>query len=353
MDSFLDFLSRPYAGFASVLVFLLALALLWFILGRLFIARRRGLYLAVLFVLNLTISYWVIMEGYFRFVYNESDSRSTLQTHKMWERKNVRFNDFRFRDDVDYGPLRWKPNLVLLVGDSLQWGQGVEFKDTVTSRLRGAFPEYAFLNLSSPGWSTLVELLRFEEIVSSGFVPRIFVLNYYMNDIDSYEDIARAAFGREGTRRLYSLRFSYSAQVIYTRLGNYFSQGVNNYARLLANTYAGPSFPRHKYTLMGLINHAQTTGARVLVVVWPALPVQEEALEELNSIRVLVIEVLQEGSVDYIDLYPRLLGLDRKAQTANKFDVHPGPAVHKIAAEAIAGWISKTNASENRSRPGM
>jgi hypothetical protein len=353
MDSLLDFLSRPYAGFATVFGFLLVLSLLWFAIGKLFLASRvRRLYLVILFILNLTVAYWVIMEGYFRFVYNESDSRSTLQTHKMWERKNVKFNDFRLRDDIDYGPLRWKRNVVLLVGDSIQWGQGIEFKDTVTSRLRRSAPEYEFLNISSPGWSTLVQLLRVENIMTSGFVPKIFILNYYMNDIDSYEDIARAAFGMKGTRRIHSLRFSYSAQNAYSRLGNYLSKGVNNYASLLASTYDGPSFLRHKNTLRRLITYARMSGAKVLVVVWPALPVQEEALDELNSKRKLVIKVIEDEGIDYIDLYPRLLDLDRRSQTANKFDVHPSAAVHGIAAEVIAGRILETNKSEHWPRAG-
>lgn len=341
MASFIDFLSRPYAGFATVLAFLVALSLLWLVIGRLFLVRRtRWLYLLVLFVLNFTIAYWVIMEGYFRFIYNESDSRSILQTHKMWLRKNVRFNDFGLRDNINYGPFRWKRNLVFLVGDSIQWGQGIEFEGTVTSRLRSDYPEYAFLNLSSPGWSSRIQLMKVENIMSNGFIPRMFILNYYMNDIDAYEDIARTAFGKKGTRTIYSLRFSYSAQTAYSRLGNYLEEGVNSYASLLVSAYRSPSFLWHKDTLRRLITAARNSGARVLVVVWPALPVQEEALKELNSTRRQIVEVMKEDSIDYIDLYPMILDMDRKSQTANKFDVHPSAAVHEIAAKEIAGWIS-------------
>jgi hypothetical protein len=347
MDSFLDFLSRPYAGFAAVFGFLLVLSLLWFAIGKLFLARRiRRLYLVILFILNLTVACWVIMEGYFRFVYNESDSFAILQTHKMWFKKNVRLNDFGLRDDKDYAPLRGRKDLIFLLGDSYQWGQGIDFKDTVTVHLQESCSEYTFLNISGQGLSTSIELDNFKKMLSYGFIPKITVLNYYMNDIDSYGEIVRSDSISRNNLIINSLRFSYSIQHIYARVAGFTSKEQNLYAQLLADAYHGPSFNKHKEVILDIVHLARTNSARLLVVIWPALPVQEELNNDLNSTRKIVIDVLEKNNVEYIDLLPEISGLNRKSQIAGKFDAHPSAAVHKISADLIAGWIAG-NGSNN------
>lgn len=302
----------------------------------------------VLFVLNLAIMCWVMMEGYFRFIYDASDPFIALQTHRMWYERNVKLNDFGFRDDIDYASLKGNDHIVFLFGDSFQWGQGVKFKDTLTSHLRGNFSKHNIMNLSILGWSTLDEFRALTQIVAAGYRPKIVVLNYNMTDIDNKGKKAAMAIGRERMHALHSLRFSYSMQNIYSRIINVMSNGQDSYAGLLSDSYKGSMFNGHKNVLLKFIRFTRTIGARCLFVIWPALPVQDETVKELNSARNLVVKVFNEGHVDYIDLYPKLLSLDRKSQTANKFDMHPSATVHGIAAEAIAGWILDTNKSDNR-----
>lgn len=338
-DGAVGFLARPYLGYFSVLLCLLFFAGCLFLAGRFIgLNRTRRLGSVALFVVNLSIAYWIVVEGYFRFAYDASNGFGIISTHARWMKRNVRLNSGFFRDEKEYLPLKGKSNLVFLIGDSVQVGQGIRYEETVAALLQEELGNYSFMNIAKPGINTDFQNTLLELLLDGGYRPELVILNYVLNDIDHGNRLASSYYLRNISlfTKLHFLRFTYSAQFLYAwSLAGKIGQ---DYEEMLIAAYNGAPFEEHAKKLLELLGLAKSIGARNFVVLWPVTPVQLH--EEWNAARKKVIDFLKEEQIEFVDLYPLISGMSPSEQMANRFDHHPSGMVHGIAAHAIADRIS-------------
>jgi len=77
---------------------------------------------------------------------------------------------------------------VAVLGDSFMWGYGVEDDEVFAHVLTREIPDSDAVNLAANGYSTVQELIRFED-VGVDYDPDVVVVGFYWNDLeDNFDD---------------------------------------------------------------------------------------------------------------------------------------------------------------------
>src|SRR3989344_6854481 len=87
--------------------------------------KRKKILLAISFFIVCAVLIFSVFEGYFRYVYDESDGLGFLQVNKRWQERHVIYNNF-FKRDRDFKVE--KPVGVIrigVLGDSITFGAGI------------------------------------------------------------------------------------------------------------------------------------------------------------------------------------------------------------------------------------
>ncbi len=115
--------------------------------------------LTINFLISLIIFF--SLEIYYRFIYDKSDSFCLLKTNEKWFKRHWRTNTLGFRDiEYDTESIKDK-NIIIILGDSLAAGQGIEKEQGRFSNLLEGYinknneKKYIVLNFARAGWSSI------------------------------------------------------------------------------------------------------------------------------------------------------------------------------------------------------
>lgn len=227
-----------------------------------------------LLVTYFTIALLLLMgEGYFRFVYAESDGLPTLASQN-WLARYWHTNTLGFRDPD------WKPEqlqghkTVLVVGDSFAAGWGIpnpddRFGNVLAKRLGD---QYAVINLGKPGASTVEETENLQKYPLDKV--DVVVLQYYLNDIEN----AALSIGLDPkldpTKGMPTwVNESYLSNFLYWRLIDRFQpeqEGTQTYWDWLYSMYDNSTvWGIHQKQLEQFADTVTQKGAKLIVVIFP------------------------------------------------------------------------------------
>jgi len=235
---------------------------------------------------------------------------------------------------------------VLVLGDSIVWGQGVDPHQTLPSLLQEDLG-VPVLPAGKCGWSTVDQLLW---LGKSRVRPRAVVLAYTFNDIqDALTDPegAYASMQREWFdaphRKIPLLGRSYLFDAFVYRLRELGDAGEYE-AWVLASYTDEEAVARHLEQLAAMAAWSRAHGAGLVACVWPAqgpdpsppfLEVEERfaaRLREVLGAPVLLLRpALREAGIREIRDY-----------RAGPREGHPGPEVHRVAAEQLLPYLRGT-----------
>lgn len=102
--------------------------------------------------------------------------------HQQFERLPTRTNAEAMRDPPLTPARKNAPRRVLLLGDSIAFGRGVDDAATIARQLETHWPKTAVFNAGVPGFDTVQELSRLERI-GPLVRPHLVILEWYRNDI--------------------------------------------------------------------------------------------------------------------------------------------------------------------------
>jgi hypothetical protein len=94
----------------------------------------------------------------------------------------VRINSKGLRDKEHECQRQRKKKRILVLGDSMVWGWGVEAQDRFTDRLEASIPDVEVVNAGVPGYSTDQELIWLER-EGLKYRPDLVILVLYFNDV--------------------------------------------------------------------------------------------------------------------------------------------------------------------------
>ncbi|MBI1278152.1 MAG: hypothetical protein GC179_08495 [Anaerolineaceae bacterium] len=228
---------------------------------------------------GLLVTYFTILllllagEGYFRFVYAESDGLPTLAS-KNWLARYWHTNALGYRDpDLDIEKLADKKT-ILIDGDSFAAGWGIASPDDRFGNVLGKRlgNEYVVINIGKPGASTIEETDNLKTYPLK--TVDVVILQYYLNDIEN----AALSIGLDPkldpTKGMPAwANESYLANFVYWRMVDRFQpakEGTQTYWDWLYSMYDNSTVWKiHQKQLDDFVDAATQKGAQLIVVLFP------------------------------------------------------------------------------------
>lgn len=292
----------------------------------------------LLVALSCALSFLVI-EGYFRFVYDECGGiSSTLSGMRWFERHWRPVNAGGFRDDEHPAERLAGKRTVFVLGDSFAAGHGIpDYRDTfplVLGRELGA--DWEVVALAQCGWNIkeYCDALATYEYQR----PEVVVLALFVNDIESSSGTIldkeyRTSVAPDGltgalVNSSYALSLAYSYWIM-PRL-------VPNYIGILFTQYENKeTWEAYTRQLDQFTREVEARGARLIVVPFPLL-------QDVHSSKVITDKItgfFRGRNVEVLDLVPHLKDMSIVQLCASRLDVHPSELVHKLVADLLKKQI--------------
>jgi lysophospholipase L1-like esterase len=230
---------------------------------------------------------------------------------------------------------------IIVLGDSVTFGEGVKWEDTYTYRLQDRLhkevsPTIEVLNFGVSSWSTTDEIAYLEQ-QGQAFQPDVVLLAYFLNDanyaggLDLWEEF-RASYEAA------VLRHSYLFSYVYARIGQqvYGRRYVEHTLQdALSHT---AEWERSMHLLHKGSVIANRIGAQYGVIIFPFMYRLDDSYPFV-VIHDMIKQVCQEHDIPVLDLFPAYRGHKDTSLWAHPSDQHPNEIGHEIAAETIANFL--------------
>ena len=233
---------------------------------------------------------------------------------------------------------------VLLLGDSMAWGFGVERDETFQKLLGDRFPDVDVVNDAVPGFGTDQELLLLEE-QGLGFHPDLVLLLFHPNDLlnntwPRQYGYPKPVFRTDGSGLrlenvpvpggwLYelgtrTLRRSFILHEIWKRT-----------MEPTQDLHASPmlAWDVTERLLARMRDVSTNSGARFAVITFPWVD------DRTNRLLDRVREIIDRNRITHVDLRPALTG--RIAALLDPATQHWTPEGHRVVADALAPALSE------------
>lgn len=304
--------------------------------------KTKKILLAVGFFVVCAVLAFSVFEGYFRYVYDESDGLGFLQVNKRWQQRHVVYNNY-FKRDRNFEVEKEKGFIRIgVVGDSITFGQGIEdvnnrFSNLLEEKLRSNNLNAQVYNLGVPGLDTHEEIEFYEDVSHLNF--DVIVLQYYPNDIQPTDKgepstiISENAYPNELIK--WATQKSTFLDFIYWRFSSKYATTFNNLGSHYLNMYNSEEIlNNHKEELSDFINELKKENKEIVVIIFPFIELigpNYPATEAHNKLQ----DFFKSQDIQTIDLLDDLKGANWKDLVASKFDTHPNEKVHNLAAEKL------------------
>ena len=310
--------------------------------------RRLTLAYALAWCAGGLLAACLLLEVYFRHVYDATDANAGLHTARLWYTRHVHYNSWGFRDH-EYEPLsRFDDHLrVLVLGDSFAFGRGInrdsdllgpQLTKALEQRLATPQPVTVF-NISRDGWTTEEELAVFES-AGRTVAPHLVVLVYMLNDVtDSVPFRAARHPTLDGWASLRQRSVFFDFFIWHVYIGG--PVDPLNYVPPEVHYYQDDAvFAAHSTGIEHLITTVRAARAELFVVLYPYLIIpahtgpQRQALDQLQAL-------FARHGVPTLDV-SRLADTTDPRYVVNPFDAHPNEELTRIVAQGIAAHLPES-----------
>jgi len=336
---FKDFL--PYIV-GILAVFLLFVIFVFRLLKSSYALKTKKILLAFVFFIVSMVLTFSIFEGYFRYIYDESDGLGFLQVNKRWQERHVIYNNF-FKRDRDFkveksdGIIR-----IGVLGDSITFGAGIanpkdRFSDILQKNLQESGINAEIYNLGVPGLDSHEEIKLYQDLSYLNF--DIVVWQYFLNDIQPEDKgepakiISQDAYANDFVRQL--SKSSTFFDFLYWRFSSKYSSTFDQLGTHYLSMYANESTLRnHGQELSGFIEELKAQNKKIIVIIFPFMELlgpNYPATEAHNKLQYF----FKTQDIQTIDLLDDFRSSNWRDLVASKFDTHPNEKVHKLAAEKL------------------
>lgn len=284
-------------------------------------------------------------EAYLRIFYITTDSYGFTAMNYHWYANFYwgRFNSLGFRDHEPKPDPENSLMRVAVVGDSFAVGHGMADIDQTFPQLieRGLGETHDVLLVAQSGWDSDVETFELDRFPLR---PQTVILSYYLNDIDYLLQDAQASpdanfdFIEDANVQWFVLNF-FVPNYLYYNIAQFSSQTrARNFVADLVDAHTDDAiWARHTPNLAAMVDWARTHDARLIVAVWPHLA----AIDATQPATSRVSSFFRQAGAEVVDLSEVLRGESPASLIVNRFDAHPGPLAHRLAAEALLAQIAQ------------
>ena len=322
----LVWLARRIAGEARALEWVKNLALLFSTLVVMVFASEIGL--RVLFsgitTTNDNSSYW---------------ARRWLEAHQNTNRLRFREREFSMQKAAGV-------NRIVVLGDSFTYGQGVEEEDRFTNRLQAALGgrsrAFEVLNFGAAGAQTEDELRVLENTVI-GIHPDFVLLQWFVNDVEGDQKFRNPRSLPPAHASLRSVLHSRSAlYYVLERQWGLVQEKLGweaTYEAYMLDRLRDPTTPdarRADAVLSEFAQRCRENHVPLGIVLFPNLGMISGPNYSFDFLHERVLAWCRREGIDCLDLRRVMReSAERIELLLNRFDGHPSPEAHRIAAEEI------------------
>jgi hypothetical protein len=283
------------------------------------------------------------VELFLKLFFAQSDTFSYTLANRNWVERYWILNSRGYRD-VEWAKVDLdRKKKILVLGDSLAAGYGLENIDDRFSNLLGEKlrDDYLVMNIASPGLSTRQEI---EKVKGFPYKPEILILQYYINDIRQAGEDKNQTFELPKPSPLFQplVENSYAVNFLYWRTVRLQPQAwQQEYWFWLKGLYQDPEiWWLHQQELITLIDGAASEHVRLIVVIFPALN-DVEGSKEITS---KVANLFAERGVPVVDVALLVEGMQPEQLVVNPWDAHPNKWLHRLVADQLYEKVLNTEA---------
>jgi hypothetical protein len=277
---------------------------------------------------------FMAVEFFFKTIFAQSDTFSYTLANRNWVERYWIVNSMGYRD-VEWNKIDLNSKKkILVLGDSLAAGYGIENIEDRFSNLLGEKlgNDYLVMNIASPGLSTRQEV---EKVKGFSYKPEILILQYYINDIRQAGEDKNQNFDLPEPLPLLKplVENSYAFNFLYwrtVRLGPQTWQ--QDYWSWLKSLYHDPDiWWLHQQELITLIDGAASEQVKLIVVIFPAL----NDVKGSKEITTKVATLFAERGVPVIDISLLVEDIQSEQLVVNPWDAHPNKWLHRLVADQL------------------
>lgn len=291
------------------------------------------------------IAFILIMEAFFGFFYDQTDSFGVTITSRRWLNRHYRNNNLEFRDDKDYYLKKANgKRRIVFIGDSYTAGHGVkDIKDRFSNRVEDRLARkvgsgyYEIYTIAIGGWDTIDEIDYLSGLVENGFETDIVVLCFNMNDIGfaSINGNINLQKIRAQAPTNWLLQNSFFLNFLYARLKLFSMPEVKGYFDWLDSSYADAETWLHeKKMLEDFIELCRNNNYKLKVAIFPLIGDLTRDFK-MKDAHKKVSDFFKSRGVPCIDLADKLKEFPEKRVVVNRFDAHPNEFAHSVIADEI------------------
>ncbi len=230
---------------------------------------------------------------------------------------------------------------VLVLGDSFAEGAGLadrhrRFSDQLQRRLALT---HHITTLAKGGWDTKAEYVA---LFDSGIVPKVLVLSYYPNDIDSAASHHGVSYVRTEVTSLPVISRAGRWLKSHSRLAAWILRRFpreerGTYREYLRRAFEeAPVWNEHVEDLDAITAWTRRHGVRLVVVLFPFLVDLEFSAPVLGR----VASHFRERGIETLDVTGLVAGMPLRERIVSEEDPHASAEVHRRLADALANRIA-------------
>ncbi len=265
-------------------------------------------------------------------------------------------DEFGFRNGID--PTIWKKDKkIMLIGDSVGFGHGVDDNQTISHKLNEAFNEsnIGFLNLCNPGWDTLLLRNRLYTYGSKLGPWDTIIWMYYINDAKHsirYFPPSISVHYKEDVSTLDRFLNVFKFSWIYTmkkRISNYNLSQKNQkdtrrsswdaYYKWCLSAYEPETVTRknEKALIRDIVLWSQENNSKIIFVIFPA---ENQLVDGNRQPQVFIENLAEEFRFPVIDLIPYLIEASKKGKIYLTGDTqHLNAFGNEIVSNVTKNWL--------------
>ncbi len=295
-----------------------------------------------IFSLVLIILTFSVFEGYFRYVYDESDGLGFLKVNKKWQERHVVYNAYFYRDRDFTIEKKEGVTRIGVLGDSLTFGAGVKninnrFSNLLEQKLKEAGKNVEVYNLGVPGIDTQAEIEQYQKVKNLNF--DIIIWEYFLNDIQPEGKSTGAGILNVNSHTDKIIKsiseISYFFNFMYWRLTPKYQSTYEQLKNADLKQYSNEEIlTEHKNDIKNFISSLTAENKKVVVIIFPLLNFLGPNYPA-TDIHKMMSDHFSKNGAQVIDLLGDLKDKNPKDLVASQFDSHPNDKVHALAAEKL------------------
>jgi lysophospholipase L1-like esterase len=300
---------------------------------------RALLFRVVLITVSVGLSL-VALEWIARFAFWDIHSSADARTYLALRELPVRANALGLRDR-DIPPKSADKYRIVVIGDSITWGQGIEEHERFTNLLQQELgPAYEVFNFGTRAHDMPEHLQELERALTIS--PDYILLQLYINDFETRHmtrPVARPLLPWPGLDRT-----MLASSVLYGLLSTQWQRyqeatgQVESFPHYLERHLGDPNSPAAQESfgkLRQFFRRTAEVGVPTGVVIFPN-PNQLGRGYPYAYLHNHMREVCLEEHVEYVDLEPAFAKMgDPRGLWANRFDQHPNARANRRAADEL------------------